>query len=105
MIVGKISISIKDLEKHLRSVEDFCDYSDSLVPVEFRHNKAIIDNQRYLCALYIRKTNVKEWKERQRFMEQIMKTCKITGYASFLVEAGTLVNMCNKDKLKKYLRR
>ena len=103
MIVGKIDVPLKELAVRMSDVDKFCEYCDSLVPQEYQHVQIIKDNQRYLCCLYLRKLDTKNWKARQRFMDEVMSKCSVVGYASSLIEVGTLIPMCDKNKLQKYI--
>lgn len=105
IIVGKVDINLKELEKCSWNYDKFIEYSDSLVPEEFRHIKAITDNQRYLCAVRVRKLSNIPWDVRADLVNRVMQEVSIVGYADQLIEAVSLHLLVNKEKVFHYLEK
>ena len=105
MIVGKVEVDVSVLAKHIKNKEEFLAYCDSLVPSEFRHNEHIINNQRYLCCLLLRKTNYVPWSQKKELLDEVMSSIRIVGYVDILIEANVIFSMVDNSKLNKYARK
>lgn len=104
MLVGVINININELARHTQSVDSFKSYSDSLVPIEFRHNQAILSNQLYLCCVTLRKSDNVPWDIKKPLVNEVMNNLSIVGYADSLVEVRQLYSVVNMDEVRKYMR-
>lgn len=102
MLVGKIDVSLQEVERHAHTAEELIAYSDSLVPSEFKHCEAIIGNQRYVCCLILRNSKSWTWQHKKEIMSQVMAVAKIVGYTDSLIEVGTVYGLVNQIKVNKY---
>lgn len=102
MIVGKSDISIDELVTHISSVEEFCKYSDSLIPEIFRNVTGIVGNQRYLCCLVIRNSNKVSWDTKKKVLPLFFSKSKLCGYVDCIIEAYDLLDMSSKQKIVQY---
>lgn len=102
MIVGKSDISIDELVTHISSVEEFCKYSDSLIPEIFRSVTGIVGNQRYLCCLVIRNSNKVSWDTKKKVLPLFFSKSKLCGYVDCIIEACDLLDMSSKQKIVQY---
>ena len=105
MLVGKIDIDEKKLAVSSRSVETFLEFSDSLVPKAFNGCKAIIDNQRYLCCVKLRKIESVSWSVKKPLLDEVMSGLSIIGYMDELVEVEKLCSIVNMYKVHEYIER
>lgn len=105
MLVGKTDVDVRELEVRARDKEEFIKYSDSLIPKDFIHIKAVIDNQRYLCCLLIRASNKVSWEVKKELLDRIMPEISIVGFTDTLIEVNTLFGIANMDKVEKYYRK
>ena len=103
MLVGKI-VTIHDLVGHLSSVDDFREFSNSLIPDEFKHVSEIRSNQLYVNLLVLRSSTTIDWQTKKKIIDELMPTIKVVGYTNQLIEVKTLLNIANKSKLLKYRR-
>ena len=102
MIVGRADITLEDVEKHIKDVEQFINYSDSLVPEEFKHVTAIIHNQRYLCCLILRTSQRVSWDKKKEIIDNVMFGIRIVGYTDEVISARVLLDLADQEKLNKY---
>lgn len=105
MLVGKSNINDVDIRKHCRSYEDYCKFCDSLVPEAYRHKVEIIMNQRYYCALLMRKSSIISWDIKKDLINVIMEKNQVTGFTDTVLEVGLLEDYIDDRKMKKYDRR
>ena len=105
MLVGKSNIELHDLLKHIQNAETFTEYCDSLVPSEFRHVQAIIDNQRYLCCLMLRQAKTVDWSVKSQIIENVMCDIKIIGFTDMIIEVNTLFGLADKERILQFGRK
>lgn len=104
MIVGQSNVSLKSLERHAHSAKEFIEFSDSLVPEEFRHISAFTSNQRYLNCLLLRKSQLVPWDRKKEIISEVMKGLSIIGYTDTVIEVGWLYSVVDFNKVEKYLK-
>lgn len=105
MLVGKSYVELHDLVRHTKDVDMFKEYCDSLVPSEFKHVQAIIDNQRYLCCLVLRQAKTVDWDKKSQIIESVMRDIKIIGFTDTVVEVSTLFGLADKERILQYGRK
>lgn len=105
MLVGCTSLSNEKLLKIYRNPEALRHYSNSLIPEEFRHVKELQDNQLYFVCMTLRKLGIKDYKELQKTIHELLKGLRVTGYVNDVVEVSFLYNIVNKSKVELYLER
>lgn len=105
MLVGKIDIDEKKLAISSRSVETFLEFSDSLVPKAFSGCNAIINNQRYLCCVKLRKIDSVSWDVKRQLLDKVLSNLSIIGYMDELVEVEKLCSIVNMYKVQEYIER
>lgn len=104
MIVGNSNITIEDVVNHSRSYEELIEYSDSQIPIEWRHITEIVNNQRYVCALLLRKSNVK-WDKKKPIIDRIMSEVTIVGYTNTLYDAKAIWGELDVKEVQSYYER
>lgn len=105
MLLGKAVIEGAELKAHISSLEDFYGYCDSLVPEEFRHLKQIRDNQRYLCAMVLRKSNLVPWDKKKDLLVSIMSETRVIGLTDVCIDISQLYEYISRKRMEKYKRR
>lgn len=105
MLVGTSNVNEVQLIKSCKSYERYCEYCDSLVPDAYKHRQDILMNQRYYCALIIRKSNALSWGVKKDLINTIMEHNKATGLTSAVLEVGLLTDYIDEKKMKRYDRR
>lgn len=103
MIVGTKDINPQELLKNCRSVETLREYCTLLVPRVIRHNKSIVDNQKYICALYVREFKSLSYKDRKELYEGLLKDVSITGLANYVYDFNDILNEIDIEKLAMYV--
>ena len=91
MIVGSKVVNDAELSKHVGSVSDFKDYCKELVPVEFRHLQAVINNQIYLCCLYVRRSNRIDWETKKKILNDALRDVHIVGCTNELLNVSDIL--------------
>ncbi len=105
MIIGNASLTVEDVEMHASSYEELTKYSDSQIPEEWRHLQVIVDNQRYICAMLLRKSTKIEWKEKRELIDRILSEVKIVGYTDVLYDAKTIWSLISRERVLEYYER
>lgn len=105
MIVGKSGTTEDEVFEHSGSYEQLIAFSDSLIPEEWRHVQAIVGNQRYVCALLLRKCRRVKWEKKKPIIERILSECSIVGYSDTLYDAKSIWAELNVDKVQEYYER
>lgn len=105
MIVGTLSVNQQELARHIDTISGYYAYCDSLIPNAFRHNEKIRANQRYVCAMMIRKNTAISWDRKRYLITQIMRETSITGYTDTLHDAEEILEFASKQLMEKYYRR
>ena len=103
MLVGKFDISPEDVGKHTDSIKSFLDYSDSFVPVEFSHLEKVLENQRYLCCMLLRRSENVSWTIKNNILNHVLSHISICGFADSLIDIGTIYNFVDMKKVDRYL--
>ena len=80
------------------------DYCELLVPRVIRHQRAILDNQKYLVALYVRDFKSLPYTERKELYEGLLKDVSVTGIANTVYDFEDLLSNSNIEKLARYVR-
>lgn len=101
MLVGKCDVALQELEYRAKNAEEFKKYSDSLVPEDFRHIIAILNNQRYVCCLILRTSKIIPWDVKSTCINNVMRDIQIIGYTDMLIEIDMLLGMINKERIEK----
>lgn len=104
MIVGNSNLSIEDVTNHSNSYEELIEFSDLQIPEEWRHVQAIIDNQRYVCALLLRKSSLK-WDKKKPIIDRIMSEVSVVGYSDTLYDAKTIWSEISREGVRNYYER
>lgn len=81
MIVGS-----KDLRALKRNINNLADYCTSLLPREVRHNGKILNNQKYLVALELRRMKDIDYSLRMKLCEELLEGVFLTGDISTIIE-------------------
>lgn len=100
VIVGTIHVDEKLLVKSADTVSHFCEYCEGLVPEEYRHVRAIVENQQYYCCLLLRRVDSLSWSRKREIIDGVMKGIKIVGYTDSLIEAAGLAQYVDVDRLR-----
>lgn len=104
MIVGTKYIDQTELKSHCKNLEMLKEYCSLLVPRVIRHNLAIVNNQKYLVALYVRDFKSIPYQDRKALCEGLLKDVSITGLANEIYDFEDLIDEVNIEKLSKYLK-
>lgn len=105
MIVGTTEVKVEQVEKVSHSVSEFISFAESLVPEEFRQCKAIVDNQKYICCLILRKSKLLDWDKKNRIIEEVLKDTRVMGNANELVSITKIYSLIDREVVSEYLRR
>ena len=102
MIIGTVQVSEEILALKAKDPEVFKQYCRSLVPEEYRHVQAIVDNQIYYCCLLLRASKQISWDEKRNLLNKVMWDLKITGFTGSLIEAKSLLDYANVQRVKAF---
>lgn len=104
MLVGTKVIDPNKFNK-IKSVEQLERFSLSLVPEVIRHIPSIVDNQKYLVALYFRKYSELKYARKKEILDKFTENLSIKGSLSSLVSFEDILFESNVDLLMKEVMR
>lgn len=105
MIVGTKYIDQTELRKHCKNSQMLKDYCMLLVPRIVRHQRAIVDNQKYLVALYVRDFKSIPYKDRKALCESLLEDVSITGVANTIYDFDDVLSMIDVERLSEFVVR
>jgi len=88
------------LIKNADTVPHFREYCEELVPEEYRHVQAIVENQQYYCCLLLRRVDSIPWSRKREIINGVMSGIRIVGYTDSLIEAASLAQYVDMDRLR-----
>lgn len=91
MIVGTSKIDTIELAKHTKSCDDFKEYCISLVPEQFRHLQVVVNNQIYICCLYLRRCNNVDWSRKKEIIKSVLEEVHVVGCTNELIDIGDII--------------
>lgn len=105
MIVGCKDIDLYEVRQHCHNVNTLRDYSDSLVPRILRHDKRIINNQRYYVALFVRNIKSIQFNRRKELYEGLLEGVSISGLANEVYDFEDLMSVIDVNRLADFINR
>ena len=105
MIVGTKEINLKVLKSKCGSIESLITYCEELVPRIVRHNREIVDNQKYLVALYLRDIKTIPFDKRHELCEELLRDVSLTGHANEIHDFDEILGEIDVDKLATYINK
>lgn len=102
MIVGVVDVNVNDLERALKTGTSVTTFATNLIPIWAQHIPGIIDNQKYLVALAVRKLGL-NYKQCELLMSELCDNIHLTGSLNRVITVNELISVCNKDLLLKAL--
>ena len=108
MLVGTRNLS-RDEIKEASTVASLRKLAIEQVPLLFRHIKEIVDNQKYLIALEVRKMYKGDYNKWHSLCEGLLEGVKVTGTGKYMtvgtqkwleVKSGGRTGYCSKKYLK-----
>ena len=105
MIVGTTNIDYDTVYLYTSAPDGLVDYAKNLVPLWARHIPGIVDNQRYLVALHVRKMLSIQFYKRKSMTDVLIKDIKITGIINQFVSIYDILENCDTVMLLKMLER
>lgn len=103
MIVGCREVDLKKLKSVYNVQESLDNYCISLVPKYVRHVKEIVDNQKYLVALYLRTLESIPFKEREYWSNYLTKDIHVTGLLNSIVDFKDLMLYTDVKQLVNFI--
>lgn len=103
MIVGTKDIDLEELRRSAKDATSLINYAESLVPRVLRHHVAIVNNQKYLVALYLRNMNSIPYKRRINLCEELLAEVSVTGVINTIIDFNDILTSINIDELIDYL--
>lgn len=103
MLVGSKDINLDDLKVASSSDRQLEEYAISLVPKCIRHMEKVIDNQKYLLALYLRDMSSISYTIRKQRCENLIKGISITGVINTVIDFEDVLLEVDMDLLVMYL--
>lgn len=104
MIVGNKDINLKELKKVYNNESLLNQFCMRQVPRYLWHNTAIVNNQKYLIALYLRKLESIPFKDREYWSNYLIDGITITGVPTRMVDFKDLLMYVDMDKLLQYIK-
>lgn len=103
MLVGCKDIDFEELKSAALNKQSLEHYAVSLVPRCLRHINAIVDNQKYLVALYLRDMKSIPYVTRKLRCEELLKGTSVTGVINTITDFDDILMKVDMDTLVEYL--
>lgn len=103
MIVADSNVDYSLIRRYVSEPELFVQAVECTVPVWCRHLTAIVQNQRYMYAVYTRNLVSIPYKQKQAMIQALLNGVSITGTTTTFVGMIDILNTCNKKKLTEML--
>ena len=103
IVVGTKDIDFEELKNAVSDRSTLEHYAVSLVPRCLRHVQAIVDNQKYLVALYLRDMQSIPYKLRKLRCEELLSGISVTGVINTVVDFEDILMQVDMDMLVTYL--
>lgn len=103
MLVGTKDVNFSDLKASCTNTESLRRFSDSLVPLPLLHLPEVVDNQRYLVALYVRQIKAFPWQRRKDLCEALLNGVHVRGVADYIYDYADILAAINIEKFNQYL--
>lgn len=104
MLVGTRNLP-HDKIKEATTVSALRKLAVSQVPLLFRHVKEIVDNQKYLLALEVRRIYKNDYNKWHGLCEGLLEGVKVTGSVHSIYTCYELINKCDFDLIAKFLEK
>ena len=105
MFIGSKDLDLDFLRKNFYNIEKLKNYSNSLIPEEFRHLDQIQDNQLYYIVLNLRKIGITDYRKLKSVTRELLSGIKIMGYVNSVIEVTSLYSIVNIDRVNLLLER
>lgn len=103
MIVGTKTIPRDSLILASKSVKELIEFSDSLVPRVIRHNINIINNQRYLTAIEVRRIKSIDYDRRKYLCEKLLEGVSVRGTINTIIDFSDIMSESNVSMILRYM--
>ena len=103
MLVGTKEINLEELKHKAVNYGTLDTYCMDLVPKYIQHVQAIVDNQKYLVALYLRRINSISFNRRVELCEHLLKDVRVTGVTSTVLDFNDIMAETDIEKLLRYI--
>ena len=103
ILVGNKEINLEELKRKSVSYGTLDSYCLSLVPKYIRHNQTIVNNQKYLVALYLRRIESIPYKKRMDLCEHLLHNVRVTGVTTTILDFNDIIMETDIEKLIKYI--
>lgn len=101
MIVGRKDIDLTELTKSI-SENKLQEYIMSLIPPIVKDSEEILNNQKYLVALHIRKYVNINFYVKKDLCNNLLKDIEIFGVINELYDINDIISSCNMSELLKF---
>lgn len=103
MIIGKINVDTKSLLINAKTPEMFKQFCKNLVPADFQHVEAIVQNQMYYCCLLYRQQDSVKWETKENLINAVLQDVRVVGFTNEVTEIQQVYAYIDRDRLNKYL--
>lgn len=103
--MGTKEVEAHDVAMHCYDVDALRKYSDSLVPRILRHDKRIVNNQRYLIAMVVRSLVSIPYAKRKKLCEGLLEGVSISGLANEIYDYDDIILSIDVNKLAIFINR
>ena len=103
IIVGNKEINLEELKTVAYDKVKLENYATELVPRCIRHINAIVDNQKYLVALYLRNMQSIPYSVRKLRCEDLLSGISITGVINTVIDFEDMLLQVDMDLLVTFL--
>lgn len=105
MIVGTTNMNYTDIGRYVNSPDGLVTYATSLVPTWAQHIPGIIDNQRYLVAIYVRKMLAIDFYTRKKMVDVLVNGIRVKGVINKFISIYDILDACDSKALLQMLEK
>ena len=103
MVVGVKDVPLRELEARMHDFKELDKYVRSLVPIAVRHNKLIVDNQKYIAACCLKKSK-RDYYAVKAATDYLTKHVSVTGLCDVVTEFNEVLNYVDLTLIEECLR-
>lgn len=101
MLIGNKNIDTRELKSACTSPQALLDYTMSLVPIQCRHVRAIVDNQRYYVSTLVRGFKSIPYVRRTQLCDGLLRGITVCGVCNEIFDYSDLLNLVDVDMWNK----
>ncbi len=101
MLVGNKSVDTRALKQACRSPQALLTFTEHLVPIQCRHVRAIVDNQKYYVSTLVRQFKSIPYVRKMQLVSYLLRGVTVCGVCNELFDYRDLLSVVDIKMWKK----